>query len=82
MTFVWADEQQKAFDSLKDALIHAPLLMCPDFTRPLSRETDVGVQGLGTKLPQKTHLALAELSSMLVDLYLQMKDLWKIGSVN
>ncbi|KAJ8353327.1 hypothetical protein SKAU_G00208940 [Synaphobranchus kaupii] len=37
---VWTDETEKAFQGLKDALCSGPVLVTPDFTKPLVVQTD------------------------------------------
>lgn len=51
----WSDEQQQAFERLKELLITPPILKLPDFTRKFSftLQTDASDQGLGAVLAQK-----------------------------
>ena len=51
--FVWRPEHQESFDSLKRALITAPVLGFADFKKPLILETDASHQGLGALLLQE-----------------------------
>jgi hypothetical protein len=52
--FVWTDQCQKAFDGVKHALTHAPVLAMPDFTRPSTMEVlcDASIIGIGAVLTQ------------------------------
>ena len=48
----WTDEHEKAFEELKEALITAPVLAYPDFTKPFTVEIDASFKGLGAILTQ------------------------------
>lgn len=48
----WTDDQEKAFRELKDVLVSAPVLTCPDFSRPFILQTDSSSIGLGAILSQ------------------------------
>ena len=53
IAFVWREEQQEAFDTLKSALLSAPLLRHPDFSKRFYVQTDACGYGLGTVLTQQ-----------------------------
>ena len=48
----WGEEKQKAFDGLKKRLTTAPVLVCPDWTKPFTLQTDASQEGLGAALSQ------------------------------
>ena len=52
VTFEWSSSCQDAFDTLKRALIEAPVLAYPNFSRNFRLETDACVKGLGAVLAQ------------------------------
>ena len=53
IVFVWGEEQQEAFDTLKRALLSAPLLRHPDFSKRFYAQTDACGYGLGAVLTQE-----------------------------
>jgi hypothetical protein len=53
--FVWASDHEKAFQLLKTALVQAPVLVLPDFSKPFSIETDASDAGVGAVLMQDHH---------------------------
>ena len=50
--FRWTDECQSAFDTLKQLLVSAPILMHPNMTKPFRLITDASNVGLGAILVQ------------------------------
>ena len=50
--FVWSDSCQVAFDKLKHALVSAPILAFPDFTKRFHVFTDASNEGIGMTLGQ------------------------------
>jgi hypothetical protein len=50
--FQWNDEDQHAFEVLKQAMTTTPVLALPDFTQPFIVETDACDQGIGAILLQ------------------------------
>lgn len=48
----WTPEAERAFQSLKQALCSQPVLVCPDFHKPFSLQTDASEAGLGAVLSQ------------------------------
>lgn len=51
--FVWNGEAEKAFQDIKQCLVEAPILTCPDFQRPFIIQTDASAVGLGAVLSQE-----------------------------
>ena len=50
--FKWGTEQQKAFDTLKERLTTAPILIYPDFSKPMILMTDASNVAIGAVLGQ------------------------------
>jgi hypothetical protein len=53
--FVWTSETTKAFQTLKKALISAPVLALPNFVIPFVVEIDASAKGIGAVLQQQGH---------------------------
>ena len=51
--FTWRSEYQMAFDTLKVALITAPVLGYPDFTKKIILETNASLKGQGAVLSKE-----------------------------
>lgn len=62
--FIWCDEAQGAFDSLKKAICQTPVLVLPLFDQIFVVETDACGQGIGAVLMQGGH-PLAYISRQL-----------------
>ena len=55
-TFKWSELQQRAFDTLKNILTHAPILQIADFAQPFFLVvTDASGSGIGAVLMQNDH---------------------------
>jgi hypothetical protein len=50
--YEWNDEQERAFQTLKQKLISPPILRCPDYSRGFILTTDASNEGLGAVLSQ------------------------------
>jgi hypothetical protein len=54
-TFQWTPVTETAFQTLKQALISAPVLALPDFSQPFVIKTDTCQLGMGAVLMQQNH---------------------------
>lgn len=52
--FDWTPESETAFQDIKSCLITAPILSCPDFSRPFTISCDASGVGIGAVLSQET----------------------------
>lgn len=50
--FVWTEECNKSFRHLKECLVSAPILSCPDYTKPFVVQTDASGYGIAAVLTQ------------------------------
>jgi hypothetical protein len=53
--FVWTSVHDQTFHSLKHALMLTPVLALPDFSKPVTLETDASDVGIGAVLMQAGH---------------------------
>ena len=53
VAYQWTSKQEQAFQTLKNALTSAPILVYPDFDRPFVLHTDASKVGLGAVLAQQ-----------------------------
>lgn len=51
--FNWTEETNTSFNLLKSALVTAPILRCPDFSKPFYIQTDASAYAIGGVLTQK-----------------------------
>ena len=56
---------QKAFEKVKHALTHAPVLALPDFSKPFEVSCDASIQGLGAVFYKKADPQLMKVISLL-----------------
>jgi O-acetyl-ADP-ribose deacetylase (regulator of RNase III)/transposase InsO family protein len=50
--FRWSDDCEKAFQFLKQALTSPPILILPDFSKPMKISIDASISGLGYEISQ------------------------------
>lgn len=53
--FKWTEQTEQAFRTLQQALMSAPVLAIPDFSKPFVVETDASDGGIGVVLSQEGH---------------------------
>lgn len=53
--FKWTDEAEIAFKKLKECLVSAPVLSCPDYNLPFEVHTDASNYGIGGMLTQSVN---------------------------
>jgi hypothetical protein len=59
-TYQWGDEQEKAFDELRNAMVRAPVLALPNANDPFILDTDASDKSVGAELIQKGPMVIGE----------------------
>jgi len=52
IVYIWAEEQENSFNKLKQALVNAPVLVFPDYSKQFIIRTDACYEGIGGVLLQ------------------------------
>jgi hypothetical protein len=60
LSFKWSEEEQKAFEDLKDKFLSAPVIKLPNFTKPFEVHIDASDFAIGGVLMQDGHLITFE----------------------
>ncbi|GKC26905.1 putative mitochondrial protein [Tanacetum coccineum] len=71
--YKWNDDAHLVFETLKVAMMKAPVLALPDFTQPIVVETNASGVGIGAVLQQKVLLALDKWMGYLLDMHFIIK---------
>lgn len=50
--FVWSEDCNSSFETIKEKLVSSPVMSCPDFEKPFVIQTDASDYGLGAVLSQ------------------------------
>jgi hypothetical protein len=53
-TWKWTETEKQAMDQIKQALVSAPVLVMPDYSKPFIIQTDGSAQGIGAVLCQQS----------------------------
>ncbi|GJQ96806.1 retrotransposon-related protein [Tanacetum coccineum] len=72
-SFLWNESAQMAFETLKSAMINAPVLSLPNFKKDFIVETDACDKGIGDVLQQEVILALDKWRGYLMDRHFKIK---------